>query len=118
MVRQFAASLDRHIAAMSAAIREGTFPVGRFQQFLIREPKERVITAPCFDERVLHHAIMNVCEPVMDRWLIDDTFALPTHVELNPGGASGRGGIDAGPRTAPSVWVCFPNGNCRRNGHL
>ena len=60
---------------MSEAIREGTFPVGRFQQFLIRDPKERVITAPCFDERVLHHGIMNVCEPVLDRWLIDDTFA-------------------------------------------
>lgn len=44
-------------------------------QFLIRDPKERVITAPCFDERVLHHAIMNLCEPVLDRWLIDDTFA-------------------------------------------
>ena len=75
VVRQFAASLDQRIAAMSEAIREGTFPVGRFQQFLIRDPKERVITAPCFDERVLHHGIMNVCEPVLDRWLIDDTFA-------------------------------------------
>ena len=75
VVRQFAASLDQRIAAMSAAIREGTIPVGRFQQFLIRDPKERVITAPCFDERVLHHGIMNVCEPVLDRWLIDDTFA-------------------------------------------
>lgn len=78
MVREFAAGLERHIAAMSEAIREGTLQVGRFQQFLIRDPKERVITAPCFDERVLHHAIMNVCEPVMDRWLIDDTFACRT----------------------------------------
>lgn len=75
VVRQFAASLDRRIAAMSVAIRDGTFPVGRFQQFLIRDPKERVITAPCFDERVLHHAIINVCEPVFERWLIADTFA-------------------------------------------
>jgi hypothetical protein len=71
----FATNVDQHIAAMSSAIREGTFEVGHFQQFLIRDPKERVITAPCFEERVLHHAIMNVCEPAMDRWLIDDTFA-------------------------------------------
>jgi RNA-directed DNA polymerase len=78
VVRQFAASLDQRIAVMSAAIRGGTFPVGRFQQFVIRDPKERVITAPCFDERVLHHGIMNVCEPVLDRWLIDDTFACRT----------------------------------------
>lgn len=75
VVQHFAASLDCNIADMSASIREGTFAVGRFHQFLIRDPKERVITAPCFDERVLHHATMNVCEPVMERWLINDTFA-------------------------------------------
>ena len=34
-----------------------------------------MITAPCFRERVLHHAIMNVCEPVFERRLIADTFA-------------------------------------------
>ena len=29
-----------------------------------------------FGERaVLHHAVMNVCKPVLDSWLIDDTFA-------------------------------------------
>ena len=78
VVRQFAAGLDQHITAMSLAIRMGTAAVGRFQQFLIRDPKERVITAPCFEERVLHHGIMNVCEPVLDRWLIDDTFACRT----------------------------------------
>ena len=75
IVQHFAACLDGNIADISARIREGTFPVGRFHQFLIRDPKERVITAPCFDERVLHHATMNVCEPEMERWLIDDTFA-------------------------------------------
>jgi hypothetical protein len=74
-VTHFAANIDQHIAAMSAAIREGTIEVGHYQQFLIRDPKERVITAPHFEERVLHHAIMNVCERAMDRWLIDDTFA-------------------------------------------
>ena len=78
VVRRFAASLNQRIAAMSVAIADGTIPIGRFQQFLIRDPKERVITAPCFDERVLHHGIMNICEPVMDRWLIDDTFACRT----------------------------------------
>jgi hypothetical protein len=75
VVTQFADRLDQRIGQLSKGIRDGTFPVGRFQQFLIRDPKERVITAPCFDERVLHHAIMNLCEPVLDRWLIDDTFA-------------------------------------------
>ena len=61
VVRQIAAGLDDRISEMAKSICHGTFPVGRFQQFLIRDPKERVITAPCFEERVLHHAIMNVC---------------------------------------------------------
>ena len=74
-VKKFADRLDERIGQLSQDVRDGTIQVGRFQQFLIRDPKERVITAPCFDERVLHHAIMNLCEPVLDRWLIDDTFA-------------------------------------------
>ena len=61
VVREFADGLDDRISEMVRAISEGILPVGRFHQFLIRDPKERVITAPCFEERVLHHAIMNVC---------------------------------------------------------
>jgi hypothetical protein len=53
----------------------GTYSLGRFRQFVIHDPKERIITAPCFPERVLHHGVMNVCEPVFERWLIDDTYA-------------------------------------------
>ena len=78
VVQEFASRLDERIAVISDAIGKETFPIGRFQQFVIRDPKQRVITAPCFEERVLHHAIMNVCEPVMNRWLIDDTFACRT----------------------------------------
>ena len=74
-VRQFAEHLDDHLRRMSAGLLAGTIPLGRFHQFVIRDPKERVITAPCFEERVLHHAIMNVCEPVLDHWLIADTYA-------------------------------------------
>ena len=92
VVRQFAAELDRRIVAMSEGIRTGTFPLGRFQQFLVRDPKERVITAPCFDERVLHHSVMNVCEPALGRWLIDKPTAgyAAFFFTSNKGGMSAR----------------------------
>ena len=77
-VRDFSSNLDERILRISTWIRNGDFPLGRIQQFTIRDPKERTITAPCFDERVLHHAIMNICEPLLDRWLIDDTYACRT----------------------------------------
>ena len=54
---------------MAMANCESTFPIGRFHQFLIRDLRKRVITPPCFDEPVLHHAIMNQSDPTLDRWL-------------------------------------------------
>jgi retron-type reverse transcriptase len=76
--RGWCAELEANLARMAAELRGGTFAVGRFHQFVIYDPKERIITAPCFAERVLHHAIMNVCEPYLDRWLIHDTYACRT----------------------------------------
>jgi len=73
--RQFASQLDARLNEMANQLRAGTFPLGRCRQFVIHDPKRRTITAPCFAERVLHHAIMNVCEPLFDRRLIHDTYA-------------------------------------------
>lgn len=74
-IEAFAADAEGRLAAIAKGLRTAKFPLGRFRQFVIRDPKRRIITAPCFEERVVHHAIVGVCEPVFDRWLIDDTFA-------------------------------------------
>jgi retron-type reverse transcriptase len=73
--REFAGALRARLKTMAEQVCEGTFRLGRSRQFVIHDPKRRIITAPCFEERVLHHAIMNVCEPVFERWLIHDTYA-------------------------------------------
>ena len=74
-VRAFRASLDGELAALREEILAGTGKVGRFTAFTIFEPKERRIHAPCFRERVLHHALIKPCEADIERWLIDDTYA-------------------------------------------
>jgi hypothetical protein len=74
-VRDFAARLDERCAEIARGVAAGSFPLGRFRQFVVHDPKRRVITAPEFSERVLHHAIMLVCEPFFERWLVADTFA-------------------------------------------
>ena len=71
----FESMLDARLRNLQAGLLEETVEVGRFHQFVVHDPKERVITAPCFEERVIHHAVMNVCEPIFERRLIDDTFA-------------------------------------------
>jgi len=73
--RQFVAKLDENLDWMRLALVRGDFPLGTYHQFTIFDPKERLITAPCFRERVLHHAVINVCEPAFERWLITDSYA-------------------------------------------
>jgi RNA-directed DNA polymerase len=74
-VREFASRLEANLREMAIQLRRGTLQVGRCSQFTIHDPKRRIITAPCFPERVLHQGIMNVCEPEFERLLIDDTYA-------------------------------------------
>jgi hypothetical protein len=74
-VRDWIANQAGNLKKVIQHLRAAKFSFGNFYQFVIFDPKERVITAPCFEERVVHHAIMNVVEPYLDRWLIDDTFA-------------------------------------------
>lgn len=73
--RAFAADLDRQIEALRRGILHGDLPLGRATRFVVFDPKERIIHAPCFAERVLHHALMRQLEPVIERRLIDHTYA-------------------------------------------
>jgi hypothetical protein len=49
--------------------------VGRLERFVIHDPKRRIIHAPAFRERVLHHALMAALGPVLERSAIADSFA-------------------------------------------
>lgn len=71
----FAARLDTELLDMREGLLSGTIPVGNHRFFTIHDPKERRICAACFRERVLHHAIVNVCEPVLERGQIFDSYA-------------------------------------------
>ncbi len=74
-VQAFADRLEENLAHLREGIVAGTLALGRFRRFEIRDPKPRTIHAPCFRERVLHHALMARVEPVIERALVDDTFA-------------------------------------------
>lgn len=74
-VRAFGADLDAHLDRLREAVASRQFEPGRFEVFRVFEPKERVIHAAPFEERVFQHALMNICEPVLDARLIDSTCA-------------------------------------------
>src|SRR3989339_793409 len=55
--------------------KEKTYKTGPYQDFVIFEPKRRVISAATYRDRVLHHAIHNILEPIFDRSFIFDSYA-------------------------------------------
>lgn len=71
----FAENLEANVNALAEGLRELSYPIGNYARFTIHDPKEREICAAPFSERVLHHALMNVCGPYFERWMIFDSYA-------------------------------------------
>lgn len=77
-VQAFSAMLDANLRAIAHQITVEQAPYAEWRVFHVRDPKPRRITAPCFADRVMHHALMGLMGPVLDRGLVDDTFACRT----------------------------------------
>lgn len=67
--------LDQELPKLRRELASGQPACGSCSTFTIYDPKQRLITAPVFAERVVHHAVMNVCGPVLDRRLIYHSYA-------------------------------------------
>jgi len=53
-----------------------TYKTSAYHTKIIHEPKERLIyILPFYPDRIIHHAVMNVLEPVWDSLLISDTYS-------------------------------------------
>lgn len=74
-VEKYRNNLSQNLQKLQSQIFSGEVCVGKYHYFKIHDPKERLICAAAFDERVLHHAIMNICHPYFERNLICDTYA-------------------------------------------
>ncbi len=74
-VINFRERFDENINLLYKSLSEGNVSVGEYRYFTIHDPKERTICAAPFCERVIQHAIMNVCHEYFDRTLIDTTYA-------------------------------------------
>ena len=48
---------------------------GPYRTFVVHEPKRRLISAAPFRDRVVHHALCRVIEPIFERRFIGDSYA-------------------------------------------
>ncbi len=74
-VASFEHRLEDHLLDLQAMLRARTYRPGNYTSFRVHEPKERLISAAPFHDRVVHHALCNVIEPVFERSFIADSYA-------------------------------------------
>lgn len=74
-VAAFGLGLERELFALQAELEEGHWRPGPYRLFTVYERKPRLIAAAPFRDRVVHHALMNVIEPPLDRRFIYDCYA-------------------------------------------
>ncbi|MDZ7319586.1 MAG: reverse transcriptase/maturase family protein [candidate division KSB1 bacterium] len=74
-VAAFNYNLEENLVLLQQALIEKTYCPGGYRAFYIFDPKKRLISAAPFADRVVHHALCNVIEPLFDRTFIYDAYA-------------------------------------------
>ncbi len=72
---RFTSNLDENINDICNQLINGNCHFGDYRYFTIHDPKKREICAPAFRERVIHHAIINITDPIFERAAIYDSYA-------------------------------------------
>jgi len=67
--------LEGELLKLKRELESETYQPGQYRYFTIHDPKERTISVAPFRDRVVHHALVGVLEPVIDRRFIYDTYA-------------------------------------------
>ena len=71
----FQHDLEGNLLRLQEELRDGSYRPGAYRAFWIRDPKRRLISAAPYRDRVVHHAVCRVVEPVFDRTFIFDSYA-------------------------------------------
>lgn len=71
----FFARWEDECVDLARELDSGEWRPGAYHYFAIHEPKERIVAAAPFRDRVVHHALVRVLEPIFDKRFIEDSFA-------------------------------------------
>ena len=70
------ANQDQNILALYTMLRDKTYRTSQYATFKVYEPKERVVyRLPYFPDRIAHHAVMNILEPIFCRVFTADSYS-------------------------------------------
>lgn len=74
-VAAFDYHLEGNLLRLRRQLLDHSYHPGAYRRFTIADPKPRVISAAPFADRVVHHALCNIVEPLFERRFIADSYA-------------------------------------------
>ena len=72
---RFEFALERELWKLREQLLGKTYRPGNYRSFYIFEPKKRLISAAPYRDRIVHHALTGVLEPIFEPTFITDSYA-------------------------------------------
>lgn len=72
---EFEFAWEENLLNLQRDLMSGEYEHGPYHHFHISDPKPRMISAAPFRDRVVHHAVVAVLEPIFERRFIHDSYA-------------------------------------------
>ncbi len=76
---EFSYRWENQLFHLQQELLSGAYQPGAYHRFKIHEPKQRLISAAPFRDRVLHHALCQIIEPRFEEVFIVDSYANRVH---------------------------------------
>jgi RNA-directed DNA polymerase len=74
-ILEFNDRLEDNLLQLQQELLSHSYQPGAYRTFEIVDPKPRIISAAPYRDRVIHHALCNIIEPLIERSFIADTYA-------------------------------------------
>ena len=71
----FESNLENNLNQLKYELETFSYNPSPMTTFIVRDPKTRKISASHFRDRIVHHALCNIIEPILSKDFIYDSFA-------------------------------------------
>ena len=74
-IELFDRNKEANLREIQRELEDGSYRTGEYEVFKIFTPKEREIARLKYEHRVVHHAVMNIMEPIWVKIFTRDTYS-------------------------------------------
>jgi len=74
-VQNFSFKLEDNLFKLHEKLKSGLWRHGCYEEFLVSDPKLRNIHKARIEDRILHHAVVRILEPIFEKTFVFDTYS-------------------------------------------